>query len=406
LFLDAVLRRNPGLARTALTLHRTGRIPPNTFVVDQEALSANAARIADTAARLGIRLYFMSKQIGHNPLLVRSVARAIPDAVAVCWDEALALCAAGVRVSHVGHLVQPPNSALDRLIQMAPEVVTVYSIDKARALSEAATRAGRVQSVLLRVAAPGDVQFPGQLAGFAIADLVRAADTIASLDGVRVAGVTSFPCVTWDRHAHAAVPTPNLGTLTTAAQMLRRDLGLTIDQINAPGMTACSSLPILAEHGATHGEPGHALTGTTPANADGDAAEVPAAVYVTEISHFYGARAYFPGGGLYSRGRIRRALVARDAEGTLPPPRRAAGAPVGHIDYHGSVTPNQGDDMRVGDTVVLAFRMQMFVSRAYVAVVRGVDGNHPELIGLFDSNSQLCEPDGSRNGVTQMAQSV
>jgi predicted amino acid racemase len=194
-----------------------------------------------------------------------------------------------------------------------------------------------------------------------------------------------------------------LQTLVSAVQILERELGSPIEQINAPGMTACCSLPLLAEHGATHGEPGHALTGTTPAHVTGEQPEVPAVVYVSEISHLYSGQAYFFGGGLYDRGRIRHALVGRDAEGKLPPVRRAAGVPLGNIDYHGSITPAAGDDMRVGDTAVLAFRMQMFVSRAYLAVVRGVERNRLEVVALFDSSNQLCAPDGSPDGIASLA---
>ena len=55
----------------------------------------------------------------------------------------------------------------------------------------------------------------------------------------------------------------------------------------------------LAEAGATQVEPGHGLTGTTPLHAVEDLPELPAVVYVSEVSHLHGGEAYCFGGGLY-----------------------------------------------------------------------------------------------------------
>ena len=60
-------------------------------------------------------------------------------------------------------------------------------------------------------------------------------------------------------------------------------------------------LKALADAGATQVEPGHGLTGTTPLHALEDLPEIPAVVYVTEISHFIDGEAYCFGGGLYYR---------------------------------------------------------------------------------------------------------
>ena len=55
----------------------------------------------------------------------------------------------------------------------------------------------------------------------------------------------------------------------------------------------------LAAAGATQVEPGHGLTGTTALHIFEDLPERPAAVYLTEVSHHYGGKAYCFGGGLY-----------------------------------------------------------------------------------------------------------
>ena len=49
MFLDAVHKRNPELVRFAAELHRSGAIPPNTFVIDRGAVRRNAARLAARA---------------------------------------------------------------------------------------------------------------------------------------------------------------------------------------------------------------------------------------------------------------------------------------------------------------------------------------------------------------------
>ena len=66
---------------------------------------------------------------------------------------------------------------------------------------------------------------------------------------------------------------------------------------------------MLAEFGATHVEPGSCLTGQTPLHAVSDEPELPAMVYVSEISHLDGDTAYSLAGGLYPRSRAQSALI-------------------------------------------------------------------------------------------------
>ena len=90
----------------------------------------------------------------------------------------------------------------------------------------------------------------------------------------------------------------NFSTLRRAAEALAK-AGRTSIEINAPGTTSSEILPMLAEAGATQVEPGHGLTGTTPLHAVEDLPELPAVVYVTEVSHLFGGEAFCFGGGLY-----------------------------------------------------------------------------------------------------------
>jgi predicted amino acid racemase len=374
MFLDAVTRRNPGLIDAAVALHRGGVIPPGTFVVDVDQVEANARSISTAAERAGLQLYFMTKQIGRNPVVAQRVARWIPAAVAVDLDDATALAAAGVRIGHVGHLVQPAARDIGAVLDLEPEVVTVFSVEKARQVSEVAHVIGREQPLLLRVCGEHDEFFPGQGGGIALSRIENARDLIDELPGVRVAGVTTYPVFRFEDDGRF-VPTQNMATLLEAAARLG-----SVVQINAPGHSSTELFPRLAAAGATHAEPGHALTGTIPAAAVRDVAEVPSVCYVTEVSHRDGALLGVLGGGFYERGHAHRGRVyGRELIRTL----NLLPLPAGSIDYYRFL--EEDDAVAIGDPVVFAFRFQIFTSRAKVATLAGISVGTPELIGLHDA---------------------
>ncbi len=373
MFLEVTVRRNPRLIDAALRLHAEGRLPPNTYVLDLDAIRTNARTLAEAARREGVQLYFMSKQLNRNPQVIAAVAGAgIPRGVAVDIDDARAFREAGVPLGHVGHLVQIPRAFLPQVLSWRPEVMTVFGLGHARAVSDAAVRLGLRQDLLLRVAA--GCFHPGQEGGIGLDELPEVARAIRALPGVRVAGVTAFPCLVAEDGR--PTPTPNLEALTRAARLLREELGMEVAQVNAPSLTCAATLPILRQAGATHGEPGHALTGTTPLHAVSDQPEVPAIVYLTEVSHTYGGRAYAYGGGSYPRGHMQRALVG--AEMRRAPLHRPSAE---NIDYYLTL-----DDPRAreGEPVIAAFRTQAFTARANLALVEGIQSGAPRLAGLYD----------------------
>lgn len=148
----------------------------------------------------------------------------------------------------------------------------MFTLDKAREISAAAVKTGRLQSVLLKVYSDDDFLYPGQESGFVQHSLHEVVAEIQNLPGLHLAGLTHFPCLLWDEAAGKVLPTPNLHTLVQARDQLAKS-GIAIEQLNAPSATSCTSLPLLAEYGVTHTEPGHALTGTIPANQQGDQPE-------------------------------------------------------------------------------------------------------------------------------------
>ncbi|PZN06672.1 MAG: hypothetical protein DIU69_12915, partial [Bacillota bacterium] len=290
LFLDAVKRRNPRLIEVATQWHQDGVIPPNTFVLDLDAIEANARLLAETAAVHGLRLYFMTKQIGRVPEAVAAIRRGgIEKAVAVDMEEARALHQQGAPVGHIGHLVQIPRAEVAEALSYNPEVITVFSVDKARQVSEAASAIGRRQPILLRVYGDQDWFHPVQEGGIPLEELDEALDVIRRFPGVEIAGFTTFPAIEAvepeeNKGSHDGVwfrPTPNLRTIQEAARIARA-AGLNIWQLNAPGMTSVTTIPFLARWGVTHGEPGHAFTGTIPLAAYSDQPELPAMIYVSK----------------------------------------------------------------------------------------------------------------------------
>ena len=150
-----------------------------------------------------------------------------------------------------------------------------------------------------------------------------------------------------------------------------------MQQVNAPSASCVATLPLLAAAGVTHAEPGHALTGTLPANQYGDGAEQIAMLYLSEISHQHGDTSYCYGGGHYRRSHMQHAAVWQNGW------QRCAVNPIDNdsIDY---ILPLAGH-FPVGSAVVLCFRTQVFVTRSDVALIGGLRSGKPALLGLFDS---------------------
>lgn len=387
MFLDVLTRRNRPLVEAAVTLHQSGEIPANSYVLDLDAMRANAEAIAAEARRLGVRVLPMTKQFGRNPVAIRTLKDAgLTAGVAVDTQCAYALAAAGAGVGHVGHLVQVPRHEAGRIAELAPDYWTVFSHEKAEEASAAAGHAGRTQRLLARIHAPGDRFYPGHEGGFPAAALIETAERLSALPHALMAGVTSFPALLFDEDARRVVPTPNLRTLAEAAETLTHQ-GMTEVEVNAPGTTSTRTLAVLADAGATQVEPGHALTGTTPWHALEDLPELPAMLYLSEVSHRHADRSYCFGGGLYVDPVFRpyepKALVGGDAEEAL-----ATRVPVeipdpAAIDYYARL--DDRGRARTGASVVFGFRAQAFVTRAAVVPVSGIAAGRPRAEGVWTS---------------------
>ena len=384
MFLDVLRRRNPQFVEAAIGLHRQGRIPANSYVLDLDAVEENSRLFGAEAARRGLKVFAMTKQVGRNSGFCRAVMRAgIDRAVAVDMACAVACDQAGLKTGHLGHLVQVPRFETDRAAaRIAPDFWTVFGDVKASEAARAAAAAGRDQALLARIQTDGDIFYRGHEGGYPADEIVSVADRIDELEGAHFAGITTFPALLFDERTRKVSPTPNLSTLEKAASALgkagRKDV-----EINAPGTTSSVVLDALADAGATQCEPGNGLHGTTPLHALEDLPEKPAVLYLTEVSHLHGDRAYCFGGGLYIDPVFPdydvKAIVSDEpttassalASVEIPPPAS--------IDYYGMIDCTGSAKPTTGDCVVFGFRGQAFVTRAFTVGVQGVSSGRPEV---------------------------
>ena len=410
--LDSIAERNPELIREAVKLHRSGEIPPDTFIVDLDAIGSNTLETAAAAKSNGIRLYYMSKQFGRNPLICKEITKSgVQKAVTIDVDECKILHNFGFQVGHVGHLSQIPEKEIRYILdEVAPEVVTAYSMDKAKSISEAASSLSIEQDILLRVHSRMDFSYPRQISpgGFLEEQLSNELKTLTRMHGIHVAGVTSFPVFRTDLKRREIFPLPNAGTLIRSATVLARFTG-NVKQVNMPADNTSKMFPMARSAAGQFGdsvylEPGHGLAGMTPLHAfRSDLPEIPAIAYVSEISHITSEEAYAFGGGMMGADSVTglwspdyhshymHSIVSHNLD--EPPSFNALASPVGFIDYYIPVRQAAGgqDEFRTGDTVILGFRPQIFVTRSHVAIVRGIHAGKPELLGLFDSRGNLLD---------------
>jgi predicted amino acid racemase len=405
MFLNLLRRRNPEFLEAIAALHRAGSLPTNTYPIDLDAVGRNASAYAAETKRLGLQPFAMTKQIGRNPDVSRVLVESgITHAVGVDLQCAIAAASGGLKVGHLGHLVQIPRHEADTAAALEPLYWTVFNETKAREAGAAALRRNRVQDVLLRVVQDGDRFYTGHEGGFPLDQIVTAADMVDDIPGVRFAGITTFPATLFDAERGAARATPNRATLKAAAALLKA-AGRTDIQVNAPGTTSISVLESLAEDGATQVEPGHGLTGTTPAHAVADLVEEPAIAYVSEVSHLWNDRAYVFGGGLYVDpvlGGVETSAIVVATGGSGQPTARIADVeplPVEmpapeSIDYYARIPLNGRTDIAVGDTVIFGFRPQVFVTRASTAAVSGVGTSTLRVEGIWaaDGSAPLTLP--------------
>lgn len=384
MFLEMVKKRNPELIDYSVFLHQKGFILPDTYVLDLDRIKENASKLISKADEMGIELFFMLKQIGRNPLVAKELIKSgMKSPVVVDFKEAKVMMDNNIPLGNVGHLVQIPDHFLKKVMSYGASYITVYSIEKLRKINKVALDLGIKQNILLRVIGKEDSIYPGQYGGFLIEELSNYINEFKQLNGCNLIGVTSFPCILYDKEKKDFKLTPNASTLNKAKALLEKN-GFSILELNVPSANTVRTLPLIKEIGGTQGEPGHALTGTSPMHAEFELEEKPAYVYMSEVSHNGPDSAFIYGGGYYPRGHLENVLIDT---GNSVVESKVNAFPSDNIDYHLEIENKQV----VGATAIMAFRTQVFVTRSHVAVVEGLSKGDPKLLGIYDSQGNKVE---------------
>src|SRR5699024_8846567 len=135
--------------------------------------------------------------------------------------------------------------------------------EKLKQVNEVAGELGIKQKVLMKVFDHGDAVYEGQHGGFLLKDLPNLIGSLRELEHIEIAGVTSFPCFLYVMEEEKLRATQNAETILKAQELLNK-AGFSVKEINMPSTTSVYTMPFIAKLGGTEGEPGHALTGTTP----------------------------------------------------------------------------------------------------------------------------------------------
>jgi len=392
MFLKNLINRNPQFIKTVVHLHQDGKIPANSYVLDLDTIEKNTSLIAAEGQKLGLKVYPMTKQIGRNVKAMQVISRQGLDAyVAVDMSCARPINTAGYKIGHLGHLVQIPIAETDMAARFEPFYWTVFNLEKARATSDSCRDINRKQALLARVFALGDTFYMGHEGGFQVDDILWVADEFDKLSNAYFAGITSFPTLLFDVKKNDVYLTPNMTTLEKAANALRA-AGRKDIEINAPGTTSTIVMKMLADAGATQVEPGHGLTGTTPLHAVRDLPESPGLLYLSEISHIYSGKPFCFGGGLYIDPVFPdyhvKALVGSDTNTLLNHLTSVKIPPPNAIDYYGILSPEVDQKVRVGDSVVFGFRVQAFITRAFIVPITGISSDKPVVEGVYTSDGR------------------
>jgi predicted amino acid racemase len=398
--LARALDRNPAMLEAAIRLHQEGAIPPATHLIDLDAVADNARVIADAARRFSLTAFAMTKQDGHEPHMTRVVLdRGFEGVTAVEAMQAYRIHRYGFPLGNVGHTSQLPHAEVRRILAMDPQFVTVYTLEAAQRVSEACVALGRTQPLYVTVGRPGDEGTHAELfGGWNEAECVEGIRPILSLPNVVVTGIAQHVTIDYPSQddPYTARPTEAFFTALRARERLERGLGLGELRINCSGNCNAVTAGILASYGATDIEPGAALVGSGRFHALLDMPEIPAQVFVSEITHHWAGNAYAIGGGFG---------FVWDMDGTLAPFRGIVGRSLDQarrqpLEFRGppwydvfGLFQDPDGVANVGDTLLFVHLPQVIMERCYVAAVSGISKQRPVVEALLDSQGTVLDSD-------------
>ena len=376
MFIESLKKTNPALLEYAFDSIKNNAILPDTYILDLDAITENGKKMLEISKPLNIKMLFMLKQIGRNPIVAKRLMDiGFDGVVAVDFKESLLMARHQIPLGNIGHLVQIPKAALYALLQHKPEVITVYSYDKILEINETASSLNMIQPLLFRVSDPDSTQYSGQEAGFHTSELKEILQKMNKLKHVSFGGLTVFPALLYNADNSAVEETSSFRAMTRARKIVD-DLGYHDYMVNVPSCSCCATLPLIHSLGGNCAEPGHGLTGTTPLHCGSSQPERIGYVYVTQVSHTYDDKTYCYGGGEYRRGHLEKCIIGPDIDKAVTCSTRTPD--LDSIDYHFEVDGIH----HVGDIAAMCFRTQIFTTRSHVAVVEGISTGSPKLIEI------------------------
>lgn len=382
MFLKSLETRNKKLIEYAFSQNREETIYPNTYILDLDTIIENGKIMLEEAKSNQIDLFFMTKQIGRNPLICKKLVElGYKGAVVVDFQEALVMMKHNIPIAHAGHLVQIPNGMLEKLLNYGVGILTIFSIEKAIKVNDIAKNLGIIQEICFKFYGEEDFIYPGQNGGFPLEEVKDRIEQIQELSHIKLTTLTTFPCYLYHEKEEEVLPIKNLDTMKKAQLEAERIVGYPL-KLNMPSCNQTMVLSNIAKSGGNSAEPGSSLVGMTPNNIANKAIEKPAMIYVSEISHNFKGHAYCYGGGAYHRGSMDSALVGKEYLSSQKVKLIQPSAD--NIDYYFELE----EKCNVGDIALMLFRTQIFVTRSNVAVVSGLQTDNPKLEGIYSATGQ------------------
>ena len=416
--MSKTVRKNQKLVEVAIELHQSGEIPPDTYVIDLDMVTSNSEKLQFEAKRVGLKSYICSKEFGRNPIVIKSIMNTgMKEALGYDIEEIKVLHRYGIPIAHVGHFGQIPSSDLQWVMkEVKPEFITVYSLEKARAISKIAGQLGTVQKVLVKVIEDARLERLATASGFVEDEVISFAKQLHDLEHLKVAGVTCYPATDFSLISKAHSLSEPFKSMMRVAKRMTDEVGIEVEQVNACGRNCVANLELTANNGATVIEPGHAFIGTLPNFLfEDDSPELPAVVYVTEISHLFSNYAMAFGDNFMATavfGSLKNdikyeylnAFIGDNPTDlikngpALALPQNLWQSDLGWSMY-ANILPKKEHKAKVGDTVVFGYRPQIYrVPRGRTAVVSGIRRNNPKILGIFDRAGTMYQK-GTENPV-------
>lgn len=373
LFLKRLLDTNKAFVDASLDLYKKGLILPDSYCIDVDIFLENAKNILNEAKKYNINLFYMLKQVGRNPYLAKKLEDlGYKGAVCVDFKEVEVMMKNNLKLCNIGHLVQIPKNMLSRVIEYGVEIITVYSYDMIKEISNIALSLNKTQDIMLRILDENSEIYPGQEAGFSVNEVKELIPKLKDLKGVKLNGITSFPCFLYSPDEKCIKETNNLFSVLEVNEFLKNQ-NLYVKHINLPSVSTVENIKKIYSYGGTDAEPGHALTGTTPLNID-SGVEIPAYLYISEISHVFKNNSHFYGGGYYPRGHMKHGYIDNKIV-------NVNNFNATNIDYYLSLEGKYN----IFDPIILCFRTQMFVTRSDIVLIEGIHSNNIHIVGIYNT---------------------